>query len=1177
VVGVTGELPLRQRVERHLQRHPDDSVPAIAGALGAPPGEIAEILNESVDTGDKSDDVEETPPPDVEDLPTLEYETGVMPENLVVRDCWMPWQYIDGRKQPHAIYADTENTMSYSEPQNWRDYETVGMACADPRLEGPGVVLQHPEDPYDDEGDPFYIVDYDDVRDPDTGEIHPLVAEHINQADTYADISTSDTGAHLIGIGELPEDVKTIPGESLPEHEAFPDAEIEVYDGKRFVAMTGKHVVDTPTAARESQAFLDDLVDQFVDDEHRLSTPSKPDGEDWEPEFDEDEIDDIDQTDDLQAIVDAIQHVDAHDIRLKSQRTEERADGSYSFDPSWEHSNSGTRLGWDPQIGWIYRNGSIGLDALQVVALEERLISSARDYPQGEDWWDAVDALRDRGAHIPDLDTSAVRNRDDDLPPLLELALDRDEDVDAEPTSALPLEQLDTLPPAERRRAARKRGLDWPSTADAREQLSTTIQNVIRHGDDRVVDAPTSLGKTYTVATTRWGAREDVTGDRPVVHLLETRDARDEAIEAAEQHGGQYHVLRGRHEACPVCAGDHDPREVHECDDEDRQVITVDGEPASQVIDRLCDGKGLPFSVAHQYVADNNDQGVPLPCGGDSCDAVTQWDVYRQGPGGDEDDETYWPLVIATHNFAYAPGLRLENNLVVDELPDYRQDLSTDRIRRAVTAYLQEIDAPVKTWEQRGSRSRQDAYGDDAAAERDALDDALYDQPDREWYLEHEDAHILAVPLARAVFRAEQRANGRRVGKTAYEPPRLDAHAHEGDDWNREWVTVVLDESNDVQQLRVTPDYSAARSVVGLDAHPAEPVWQANTVPWMATREVLSPEERSLWRRYERGLRVVQVGDATRPLSGDKAEEWLDEDRLQVLLEHLREEYGHKLTTAITTSQVEDRLEALMHEAGISSPELMHYGEEKSRNDFASEGIGLVNGCMDPGDDYVLNLLAELNLDAEVETNIDDAGEEYRARGRGFDGANSEAAAAILASVRENHVAQAAGRYARSPDDPDATATVFVRTDAAPEGFVDVDVPGVEWTYTELQREIVDELRSTPGSKSTREIADDVDCSKEHVRETLRRLEGESLVQALDGIGEHGATLYADDGTPNSGVVDVDEPPTTAYEDTSRWSLAIRDPSKTDDSETMAGSSQDGEKPSIWPPDKAKESKHVDD
>ena len=401
------------------------------------------------------------------------------------------------------------------------------------------------------------------------------------------------------------------------------------------------------------------------------------------------------------------------------------------------------------------------------------------------------------------------------------------------------------------------------------------------------------------------------------------------------------------------------------------------------------------------------------------------------------------------------------------------------------------------------------------------------------------------------------RSNDRRVGKTKHEPPRLEANARDDDDWNWEWVSVVLDDtSNDIRMVRVAPDFSAARSVIGLDAHPAEPLWQANTVPWIGTKDVLKTEERQLWRRYERGLRVVQIGEATRPLSGKKSKalDWLDDEKLRTLMEQLVEEYGDSFRTAITTAQVEDRFAELMEEAGVrlerdehgNVENLMHYGEEKSRNDFATEEVGLVNGCMDPGDGYVLDLLAEIDQDAEAEISVDGDGNEHRAKGRGFEGPDAETAEAILASVRENHVAQAAGRYARNADDPDRTATVFVRTDASPSGFVDVQVPGVEWTFTDLQREIVEELRESTGDLTAREISEAVGCSKEHVRQTLERLREEKAVQAFESGGDHGATLYRDSGLPNSGFTDLDESPTLPYWDTNTWSLAIRDPTLDD-------------------------------
>ncbi|WP_232703507.1 hypothetical protein [Halobacterium wangiae] len=220
----------------------------------------------------------------------------------------------------------------------------------------------------------------------------------------------------------------------------------------------------------------------------------------------------------------------------------------------------------------------------------------------------------------------------------------------------------------------------------------------------------------------------------------------------------------------------------------------------------------------------------------------------------------------------------------------------------------------------------------------------------------------------------------------------------------------------------------------------------------------------------------------------------------------------------------------------------MHYGEEKSRNDFADELIALIEGCIDPGDDYVINLLAELDLDAEPET-TDIDGEEERAHGRGFTGPDADSAAEILASVRENHTAQAVGRYVRNPEDPDSHATVFVRTDAMPRGFADLQVSGIQWTFTDTQREIVEELRDSHSSKSARELADVVGCSKEHVRNTLSRLHDLDAVQALEGQDEHGATLYADDGLPTSGVADLS--PDTANNGVWEFytaSLAIRDP-----------------------------------
>lgn len=131
-----------------------------------------------------------------------------------------------------------------------------------------------------------------------------------------------------------------------------------------------------------------------------------------------------------------------------------------------------------------------GLDALQVVALEERIITDERTYPSGEAFWAAVDALRERGAHIPEYEPDPG---------------------DGDPVSALPLGRLNAVESDQQRRMARSRGLDWPDTDDAREQLRTRLLDAVRHREEVVIDAPTGLGKTYAVTTEPWLWRTDVT------------------------------------------------------------------------------------------------------------------------------------------------------------------------------------------------------------------------------------------------------------------------------------------------------------------------------------------------------------------------------------------------------------------------------------------------------------------------------------------------------------------------------------------------------------------------------------------------------------------------------------------------------------------------------------------
>lgn len=169
----------------------------------------------------------------------------------------------------------------------------------------------------------------------------------------------------------------------------------------------------------------------------------------------------------------------------------------------------------------------------------------------------------------------------------------------------------------------------------------------MRRGEEVVIDAPTALGKTYTVATEPWLDHSDVTDDSPVVHFSETREARDDAAESSRNVNSVTEAtLKRRKERCPVARGDHDPAE--DDDEEDPGVvITMDGTPASAWFDAVCDGRGVPFSTVHAYLTERNDQGTEPPCceGDAECPAKSQWNGV---PREDEAGETTVDVVHAT-------------------------------------------------------------------------------------------------------------------------------------------------------------------------------------------------------------------------------------------------------------------------------------------------------------------------------------------------------------------------------------------------------------------------------------------------------------------------------------------------------------------------------------------------
>jgi putative DNA primase/helicase len=336
---------------------------------------------------------------DPEGVTDYTVEEGVFPAELLTLDRWFVWALDNDRKIPRAPWKHPDHIdkyVSYKDADVWTDFETADeWVDKVPRFEHASCIPAYE----DNNVERLLFFDFDDCRDPDSGAIHPHAWEFIESHNLAAFLSTSGTGLHAFGWGRLPEGYKPSFEIDLPAWDYADDCHLEVYASARFMALTGQHIEGTPVSV---PALGETALEIF-----RAKGTERTTGTEREPDVSREELADVETTDDIEDIYDAVAHVRPSDIRLRSSVTEEYSarDANCARDPSWANSTSGTRLA-EFDDHWLYRKGNIRLDALQVVALEERIIRDESTYPSGQAFVDAVEALRDRGAHIPELETS---------------------------------------------------------------------------------------------------------------------------------------------------------------------------------------------------------------------------------------------------------------------------------------------------------------------------------------------------------------------------------------------------------------------------------------------------------------------------------------------------------------------------------------------------------------------------------------------------------------------------------------------------------------------------------------------------------------------------------------------------------------------------------------------------
>lgn len=358
-----------------------------------------------------------------------------------------------------------------------------------------------------------------------------------------------------------------------------------------------------------------------------------------DPVKDRREIAELDTTTHLQDFVDAIKHTRPSDIDLQSQVIDTTDDVAVIRDPAWTPEGCDTRL-LEFDTGWVYTEGPIQLDALQVVALEEEIITSPDDYPTQTDFHRAMKALRARGAGIPSYDWHRPRHVPV-LPPHVE-----PKEPEASPSHDCP-----------RRKEA---SCDGELTIDeTRNRCQAAIQRAIRHGEPTLIEALPTLGKSYGSVLAAAKTEEPVT-------ILTCRGQKEQyaQFEAwADELDLDCLRLPNFFRACPSAPADT---------------------PSTDLEERISDlyRRGASGKQIHERA--NEVLGHPLPCEEEGdCPYLSAWNF--------EQDE--YDILLGHYTHAHHPLAIEDRTVILDEFPGEAYERTLDEnLQEAVTHFLRSYD-----------------------------------------------------------------------------------------------------------------------------------------------------------------------------------------------------------------------------------------------------------------------------------------------------------------------------------------------------------------------------------------------------------------------------------------------------------------------------------------------------
>ncbi|UGV40256.1 DUF3987 domain-containing protein [Methanococcoides orientis] len=173
--------------------------------------------------------------------PVIKVNEDGIPEELKMLPQWILWKLTkekdkDGNwkdvKRPYRATSKKsdpnkcgDELASSTDPNTWSTYDEAIHDYKTGNYAGIAFVIENG----------FIGMDWDDIKNTETGEYYSDALAEIHSMGSYAEISQSGTGVHVIGKGKVPSEK----GVNMPSG--------EMYDHGRFFVVTGQHLDGTPT------------------------------------------------------------------------------------------------------------------------------------------------------------------------------------------------------------------------------------------------------------------------------------------------------------------------------------------------------------------------------------------------------------------------------------------------------------------------------------------------------------------------------------------------------------------------------------------------------------------------------------------------------------------------------------------------------------------------------------------------------------------------------------------------------------------------------------------------------------------------------------------------------------------------------------------------------------------